>query len=118
MATTCSVATNASSDLMEQNGQANLHHSTCSRLPVFQRFQLLQRPRPILVQQSRQAAVREHSAAGLAYGTVIGFVGRVANALHLRAATWARLPVLAMHGHLRPEGRNLCGTLSSRPLAQ
>src|SRR5262249_1022739 len=68
---------------------------------------LLERARPIRLQQSRQRAVREQTAVGLAAGAVIGLVVGVDDALHRRAADRTRLAEAAMHGHLRTERGDL-----------
>ena len=67
-------------------------------------LQLLQRPRPIVFEQSRQTSIRQKFPARLAFRAVVGFVFRVDDALHRRAADRAGLAVLAVHGHVGVRG--------------
>src|ERR1700677_1201731 len=75
-------------------------------LASLQRLQLIQRARPVLAQQPRQAAVGQHLAPCLAARAIVGFVVGVANPLHLFAAARARLVELSMDGELRPKRRH------------
>src|SRR5262249_49789718 len=70
-------------------------------------------PRPVLLEQPRQRAVREQAAPGLAAGTVIRLVVCVTNALHLGAAHRTGQTEAAVHAHVRPEGRDLLRKLSA-----
>ena len=72
-------------------------------------LELLERLRPIILQQPRQTAIGEQLAAGLAGRTVIGFVGRVLNALNRRAAHRTRLAVAAVRGHALSKRGHLLG---------
>src|ERR1700735_287416 len=73
------------------------HNQTSSR---FERFEFVERTRPVLVHQSRKRAVGEQPASGLALCTIVRFVTCVADALDLGAASRARLSIEAVHGHL------------------
>src|SRR5947209_15979696 len=64
---------------------------------VAELLHLLHRPRPILFEQQRQRPVGQQPATRLALGTIIRFVARIPNPLHLRPANGARLAELAMH---------------------
>src|ERR1039457_732200 len=68
-------------------------------LAALEGFQLLQRARPVLAEQARKAAIRQHLAARLAARTIVCFIAAVANALHLLAASRAWLPIAPVHGH-------------------
>src|SRR6266852_5300663 len=70
-----------------------------SRDRAAQRFQFLERPRPILAQQAGKSAVGEQLSAGLAFWAVVRLVGGVPDALHLAAAAWTGLAVFPMHCH-------------------
>ena len=72
-------------------------------------LQLLERPRPVVLEQPRQRAIGQQLAAGLAGRTVVRFVRGVANALHRRAAHRTRLAVAAVHGHPVAKRRHLLG---------
>src|ERR1700690_2624009 len=72
-------------------------------------FQLLKRARPVLMHQPRERAVREQAPAGLTRRAVVGLVARIADALDLRTAAWARLMITAMHRHLRTERSDAFG---------
>src|SRR5687768_613066 len=75
--------------------------------PGTTRLELLDRSRPVSLQESRQGAVGQDLAAGLAARAVVGLVVGVPNALHPRSADRARFLISAMHGHLRAECRHL-----------
>src|SRR5207253_5402166 len=86
---------------------------------------LIERARPILLQDPRQGAVREQPAARLAGGTVIHLVFGVADTLHRRSVHGARLAEPAVHGHPVPERRHLLrerlagfGTQARHPAGQ
>ena len=83
-------------------------------------LELLERPRPVAVQQPRQRAVGEQPAAGLAARAVVGLVLGVDDALHRRAADRAGLAEAAVHRHPRAERRDLLGEavadLGAQPL--
>src|SRR5579872_6810575 len=63
-------------------------------------LELLQGARPVFVQQPRQRPVGEQTATGLAWRAVVGLVGGIADALHLRTASRTRLAIAPMHRHL------------------
>src|SRR5690242_674754 len=67
-------------------------------------LQFLLRFRPVLTQQSTERAVGQKPSAGLALRTIIGFVSRIPDSLHLPAAARARLTIATMDCHLRPKG--------------
>src|SRR6185437_15837380 len=79
--------------------------------PAMQRFQLLQRARPVGPQQTREAAIGEHFATGLTSRAVIRFVIRVPNAQHRLAANRTRKLVTPMHRHFGTERSDLFGEL-------
>ena len=81
-------------------------------------FPLLDRPRPVVLEQPRQRAVGEQLAARLAAGAVVRFVVGVANPLHRRAAHGARLAEATVDGHLGVKGGHLFGKAVARLLAQ
>src|ERR1044071_7296977 len=81
-------------------------------------LELLHRLRPIALEQSRQCAVGEHPAAGLATRTVVSLVVRIADALHLGAARRAGQSEAPVHRHLRPESGDLLREFAVRLLAQ
>src|SRR2546423_8592961 len=86
-------------------------------------LELLDRARPILLQQPRQRAIGEQPPFRLTTRAVVRFVVAVANALHRRRAGGAGLPEFSMHRHLVVKGGDLLGkavadvrTQSCRPL--
>ena len=72
-------------------------------------LELLERLRPVILEQPRQPAIGEQLAAGLAGRAVVGFVGRVLNALNRRAAHRTRLAVASVRGHAVAKRRDLLG---------
>src|ERR1039458_8929421 len=76
-------------------------------LAALEGFQLFQRARPVLAQQTREAAIRQHLAARLAARTIVGFIAGITNALHLLAASRAWSPVAPMHRHPVAESGHL-----------
>src|SRR5687767_11360633 len=56
--------------------------------------------RPIFVQQARECAIRQQTAACLTTRTIVRLVSRVTNALDLRAAARTRLTVTAVRRHV------------------
>src|SRR6266487_5495923 len=70
---------------------------------------LLERSRPIPLQEPRHGAVGEYSSIRLAAGAVVHLVRGVTNALHRRAAGRAGLAVATVHRHLRPERGHVLG---------
>src|SRR5437867_6145325 len=70
---------------------------------------LLERSRPILLQEPRHGAVGEYSSIRLAAWAVVHLALRVPNALHRRTAHGAGLAVAAVYRHLGPEGGHLLG---------
>src|SRR5262249_9796033 len=81
-------------------------------------FELLEAPRPVLLEEARQRAIRQEPPSGLAGGAVVGLVVGVDDALDRRAAVRARLPVATVDGHPLPEGGHLLGESIARLLAQ
>ena len=79
---------------------------------------LLEALRPVAVEKAREGPVREELAARLARRAVVRLVVCVDDALDFRPAGGARLAVLAVHGHLRPEGGHLLGELLAGVPAQ
>src|SRR5262245_34960062 len=70
-------------------------------------LELFERAGPVFTEQTRQCAIGEETAARLAPGTVIGFVGRVPDALDRRAAHRTRLAEAAVRGHALAKRRDL-----------
>src|SRR5215472_3060743 len=70
-------------------------------------LQLLQAPRPVLLEEPRERAIGQEPSAGLAGGTVVRLVVGVDDALDRRAAVRTRLPVATVDGHPLPEGGHL-----------
>src|ERR1700722_15723537 len=75
-------------------------------LATSQRFQFIERSRPVGSEKPRQATVSQHFAAGLTTGAVVGLVIGIANALDLLATARAGLVEASVHSHLRPESRH------------
>src|SRR6201996_3769597 len=71
---------------------------------ALERFQFVERARPVGAEESGERAVGEDAAVGLAGGAVVGFVVGVADALDGRAATWTGKIEVAVHGHFGTEG--------------
>src|SRR5687767_5847947 len=72
-------------------------------------FDVIDRAWPILLQQPRERAVGEETAAGLTARAVVRLVVGVADALHGRAAHRTRLAEPAVHRHLRTERGDFFG---------
>src|SRR3954466_1968195 len=68
-------------------------------LTALERFQLIQRARPIRAQKPRQSAIGQQLATCLATRAVIRLVVRIPDALNFLAATRAGLTVSSMSGH-------------------
>ena len=81
-------------------------------------LQLLDGARPVLPEQPGQRAVGQEFAPGLAAGTIVRLVGRVANALYFGAATRARLAELAVGRHFVAEGGDFPGKCVAAFLAK
>src|SRR5712692_1575391 len=79
---------------------------------------LLRSSRPVLAQQSRQSAIGKQLTPGLAVRTVVGFVGRVTDALDLFLAARTRFLVSPMHRHFRTKRRDFLGKLVAGQLPQ
>jgi hypothetical protein len=77
-------------------------------------LELLDRLRPIGVEQPRERAIGEELAAGLAARAVVALVLGVDDVLHLRATRRAGLAELAVDGHLGPKGGHLLGEFALR----
>src|ERR1700675_2445892 len=80
--------------------------------------ELVDRARPILLQQSRQGAVREQLPVGLAARAIIRLIVGVPNALYGRTTDRAWLTELAVHSHLFAEGSDFGWKVALRLLAQ
>ena len=78
------------------------------------RLELLERARPVAVQEPRQRAIGEQSAAGLAGRAVVRLVLGIDDALHGRAAAGAGLTVAAVHRHAVAKRRHLLGETRAR----
>src|SRR5690242_18760441 len=72
-------------------------------------FQLLQRSRPVILEQSTQRSVGEDFAVRLTAGTVICLVLRIDDPLHGRTAPGAWLAETAVNRHAVAEGGHLFG---------
>src|SRR5690606_2233385 len=81
-------------------------YRTCVRY-ASRLLELVDRLRPVVLQQARQRPVGQETAPGLAGGAVVRLVVGVDDPLHRRSAPWARLAVLAVHRHVGPERRHL-----------
>src|SRR5436190_21667629 len=77
-------------------------------------LEVIERLWPVVLQQSRQAAVGEQLAAGLARRAIVRFVGRVLDSLDRRAAHGTRLSIAAVGGHAFAKRRHLLGKFSAR----
>src|SRR5580704_9363359 len=89
---------------------------------LLERFEFVERTRPVFVQQPRERAVGEQAAASLAGRTIIRFVARIADALDFRAASRARLPVAAVNRHFGTKRGDLLGKFavgfSTQPISR
>src|SRR5437763_278670 len=85
-----------------------------SRLAFSPLLQFFEGARPILAQQAAQGTVGEQLSSGLARGAVVGFIGRITNALDLGSASRARFSILAMYGHGFMKRRDLFRKLAAR----
>src|SRR4051812_7360537 len=70
-------------------------------------LEVVDRLRPVVLQQPGERSVREELSARLAPRAVVGLVLGVDDALDRRLADRAGLPVLAMHREVLPERRDL-----------
>src|SRR5262249_15720335 len=77
-------------------------------------LQLVQRARPVLLEQARESAIGEQPVAGLAAWAIVGLVLGVHDTLHGRAAVRARLTEAAVDGHVGAKGRDALGKFSGR----
>ena len=83
-------------------------------LAALERLQRFERPRPVRFQQPGQTAIGQKLPTGLAARTVVGFVVRVANALDLFAASWARLSIASVDRHFLTKRSHLFRKISLR----
>src|ERR1700723_3467578 len=74
-----------------------------------QRFELIERARPVRAEQSRQSAIGEELAPGLATRAVIRLVVGVADALHRIVTARAGFAIAAVHRHLLAKGGDFLG---------
>src|SRR5271167_3262322 len=77
-------------------------------------FEVLSVLRPVLAQESREAAIGEQLSTGLAGRTVIGLIRCITNPLYLPTATRTRLLVAAVDCHLGAKSRHLFRKLVAR----
>src|SRR5207247_9328977 len=84
-------------------GEESVHEWSEFTSSLAERLQLLQRLRPVLMQETRERTVREEAAARLTARAVVGLVVRVNDPLHGRAAVGTRLAVAAVHRHVGTE---------------
>src|SRR5437016_3192924 len=99
-------------------GEAGSLPGLLARRPRQPRFPLLERARPVFLQQPRQCPIGEHPPAGLARRTVVHLVFGVTDPLDRRAAYRTRLAIPAVHRHLRAECRDPLGKSITRRRAQ
>src|SRR5260221_12990821 len=78
-------------------------------------LELIQRLRPVLAQQTRQGAIGEQAAAGLARRTVVRFVPRGRDPLNGRAAPRTGLAVPPVRRDARPGRRHFFGKRAAPP---
>src|SRR3954468_3673145 len=76
--------------------------------------ELVDRARPILLQQPREGAIREEFSVGLASSTIVGLVVCISNSLNWRATHRAGLSVFPVNRHLVAERRDLRGKIAFR----
>src|SRR5436305_1127222 len=76
---------------------------------ALQRFQFVERTRPVGAEQARKTAVGEHFAASLALRAIVGFVISVTNAQDLLTAARTWLAVFAVNRHLGAERGDFLG---------
>src|ERR1041385_8245065 len=72
-------------------------------------LEIVDRLRPVVVEEAGERAVGEEFAAGLAAGAVVGLVFGVDDVLHGRAAVGARFAVAAVDRHAGAKGGHLFG---------
>src|SRR6185437_3326093 len=82
------------------------------------RSELVERFRPILLEQAGQGSIGKKPAAGLAARAVVRLVLGVPDALHRTCANGTRQPEAAVNRHVVAEGRYLLGELSARERPQ
>src|ERR1700741_1203781 len=72
-------------------------------------FPILNRPRPVVLEEPGEGAVGEQLAAGLATRAIVRLVLGIDDPLDERAANRAGLTKASMHGHAFAKGRYLFG---------
>ena len=77
-------------------------------------LELLNRARPVLLEEPRERSVGQDLPARLAARAVVDLVLRAHDPLHARAAHRARLPVPAVHRHPLAEGGDALGEAARR----
>lgn len=77
-------------------------------------LELLERTRPVLLQQAGEGAVGEKPSAGLTGRAVVGLVSGIDDSLDRRAAHGTGLAMAPVHGHLVVERSDPFGELLSR----
>src|SRR5581483_3182645 len=73
------------------------------------RLELVERARPVLMEQARERAIGEQPSRGLAGRTVVGFVVSVADPLNRRAADRTGRAIATMNRHRGSKGRHVFG---------
>src|SRR5262245_34863810 len=109
-ATSSSPAPARSSDTSQRSERRRRRGSglgSTSTTLVFHLLQLLRRARPVFAQQARESPIGQELAPGLTLRTVVAFILRMHDALHLAAAHRARLAEASVHGHAWAESRHL-----------
>ena len=81
-------------------------------------LELLERARPVALEQPRERAIREQLSLRLAGCAVVRLVAGVDDPLDGRGAGGTRLAVASVRGHLGPEGRHLLRKAFTRLRAQ
>src|SRR5690606_15323177 len=76
--------------------------------------QLVQRPRPVSLEDAGKGAIRQQLTVRLAARAVIGLVLGIDDPLHRRAARRTGQVVAAVDGHAWPEGRHLLRQIVAR----
>src|SRR5579872_5576132 len=77
-------------------------------------LELFDRARPVILEEPRERAIREHAPTGLAARAVVGLILGIADTLHGRAADRAGLAEAAVNGHLRAKRSDFLRELITR----
>src|SRR5471032_989232 len=81
-------------------------------------FDVVDRLWPVPFQEPREGPIGQELSSGLTARAVIRLVVGVDDSLHGRAAVGARLAELAVNGHVRTKGGDLCRKAIPRLTAQ